>query len=124
MIRAGGDVINTVSDKDFSREGHCEPLHPSVPSVPSVVQFLPPGATRRKVVRNIRFYFPLSSPRMSLPFLLILLILSIGVSACGGDTNGTETGKPAMGGKRYGGVYRMNILRGSPNGLDPVLLNS
>ena len=61
---------------------------------------------------------------MSLPFLLILLILSIGVSACGGDTNGTETGKPAMGGKRYGGVYRMNILRGSPNGLDPVLVNS
>ena len=28
------------------------------------------------------------------------------------------------GGKKYGGTYSMNILRGSPNALDPVLIDS
>ena len=30
----------------------------------------------------------------------------------------------AKGGKNYGGVFRINMIRGNPNGLDPVIINS
>lgn len=32
--------------------------------------------------------------------------------------------RPAQGQPRYGGTYRINMLRGNPNGLDPVLITS
>ncbi len=32
--------------------------------------------------------------------------------------------RPAHGEPRYGGLYRINMLRGNPNGLDPVLITS
>ncbi len=41
---------------------------------------------------------------------------------CGGDQKVEQT--EAKGGKKYGGVYTSNVLRGDPNGLDPVIINS
>ncbi|HZV12510.1 MAG TPA: ABC transporter substrate-binding protein [Candidatus Kapabacteria bacterium] len=32
--------------------------------------------------------------------------------------------RPAQGGKQYGGTYHINMIRGNPNGLDPVIINS
>jgi len=54
----------------------------------------------------------------------VIALLALAAVGCGGDTNGNDEGRAADGGKRYGGVYRLNVLRGSPNGLDPVLINS
>jgi oligopeptide transport system substrate-binding protein len=45
------------------------------------------------------------------------------LAACGGET-AREQQRDGSGGRRYGGTYTMNVLRGSPNGLDPVLINS
>lgn len=56
-----------------------------------------------------------------LPFLALLLPLMM---ACGGGEDRVDGGRDAPGGKRYGGVYRMNVLRGNPNALDPVLISS
>jgi len=35
-----------------------------------------------------------------------------------------STLRAAKGGKFYGGTYRINMVRGNPNGLDPVIINS
>jgi oligopeptide transport system substrate-binding protein len=35
-----------------------------------------------------------------------------------------ETLQSAKGNKNYGGTYRVNMIRGNPNGLDPVIINS
>lgn len=51
------------------------------------------------------------------------LLLVLVVSGCGDPDGGTQ-GRLGKGGVRYGGIYRMNVLRGSPNGLDPVLIES
>lgn len=32
--------------------------------------------------------------------------------------------RKALGGKYYGGTYRINMLRGNPNGLDPIIITS
>jgi oligopeptide transport system substrate-binding protein len=56
--------------------------------------------------------------------LLLLLAAASCVAACGGDDERAETQRPGSGGRQYGGTYTMNILRGSPNGLDPVLISS
>jgi peptide/nickel transport system substrate-binding protein len=53
---------------------------------------------------------------------LVLCCLAA-IAACGGADTRSER-KEGTGGKVYGGVYHMNVLRGSPNGLDPVLINS
>lgn len=55
---------------------------------------------------------------------LALLAVPLFTIACGGDEGSIRNGREGEGGKRYGGVYRMNILRGNPNALDPVLIGS
>jgi len=50
------------------------------------------------------------------------ILLAVGIAGCGGRTDIQQT--EGNGGKKYGGVYTMNVLRGDPNGLDPVLINS
>ncbi|GIV54138.1 MAG: peptide ABC transporter substrate-binding protein [Candidatus Kapaibacterium sp.] len=50
-------------------------------------------------------------------------VLQVLISACKQST-GYHTLRPAHGGMRYGGTYRINMLRGNPNGLDPVLITS
>ena len=35
-----------------------------------------------------------------------------------------STLRAAKDGKFYGGTYRINMVRGNPNGLDPVIINS
>ncbi len=54
---------------------------------------------------------------------LFLLMLSVLVS-CGKGEEQNQEQAAGRGGKKYGGVYTMNILRGSPKGLDPVLISS
>src|SRR5258706_10394894 len=44
------------------------------------------------------------------------------VSGCG--KKGTRELRPAAGGKHFGGTYHINMIRGNPNGLDPVIINS
>ncbi|MBS1911652.1 MAG: ABC transporter substrate-binding protein [Bacteroidetes bacterium] len=45
------------------------------------------------------------------------------IAACGGGAdNRPQTA--GQGGKKYGGEFTMNIVRGNPKGLDPVLINS
>ena len=47
------------------------------------------------------------------------LLLALIVVSCGGEQK-QQVGRDAAGGKKYGGRYRLNIVRGSPTGLDPV----
>lgn len=54
----------------------------------------------------------------SLSLFLLFLV------ACGGKSGDDGAAKTGEGGKKYGGVYHANILRGNPKGLDPVLINS
>ncbi len=55
--------------------------------------------------------------------LLFLAVTGAILIGCG-DSGGTATMRSAKGGKKYGGTYTANVLRGDPNGLDPVLINS
>jgi peptide/nickel transport system substrate-binding protein len=55
--------------------------------------------------------------------LSLLIALAACLVACGGDQP-HERQRAGSGGKKYGGTYTLNVLRGSPNGLDPVLINS
>ncbi|HVZ38914.1 MAG TPA: ABC transporter substrate-binding protein [Candidatus Kapabacteria bacterium] len=55
--------------------------------------------------------------------LIALIPLLAMIAACGGGTdNRPQTA--GQGGKKYGGEFTMNIVRGNPKGLDPVLINS
>lgn len=58
------------------------------------------------------------------PAKLIYLALLVGI--CFGCRPGLPTHelRPAQGGKHLGGTFRLNMLRGSPNGLDPVRISS
>lgn len=51
-----------------------------------------------------------------------VILLIAGVAGCGDRAEVKQT--EGQGGKKYGGIYTMNVLRGDPNGLDPVLINS
>ena len=53
---------------------------------------------------------------------ILLIVLIIGL--IGGGKEETITLTSAKGGKNYGGVFRINMIRGNPNGLDPVIINS
>lgn len=70
------------------------------------------------------------NPRSCSPTLVLsaLVVLTMFVGACGGDGSDAADAdvelRPAAGGKNYGGIYTANVLRGDPNGLDPVLINS
>lgn len=55
-------------------------------------------------------------------FLFALLAALTGIG-CGDDSSGKTINNPGNI-KKYGGTFRMNILRGDPNGLDPVLVDS
>jgi oligopeptide transport system substrate-binding protein len=55
--------------------------------------------------------------------ILLLLTVAATIAGCGGEAGG-EQQREGSGGRKYGGTYTMNVLRGSPNGLDPVLINS
>lgn len=55
---------------------------------------------------------------------MIALVLATGIVSCGGSDNDDARQREGDGGRKYGGTYTMNVLRGSPNGLDPVLINS
>ena len=59
--------------------------------------------------------------------LFCTLSLSIIVQGCGGDdANGAAADDTTASASdpRYGGIFRLNVLRGDPNGLDPVLVDS
>jgi peptide/nickel transport system substrate-binding protein len=53
---------------------------------------------------------------------ILLFVLILGLIGCGKEETITLTS--AKGGKNYGGVFRINMIRGNPNGLDPVIINS
>lgn len=52
-------------------------------------------------------------------FLVCATLLLVG---CGKDK--TRDLRSAAGGKHFGGTYHINMIRGNPNGLDPVIINS
>lgn len=58
-------------------------------------------------------------------FIVFSIILCSGIilSSCS-DNNKETSGRSAKGNKKYGGTYRINMVRGNPNGLDPVIINS
>ncbi len=63
---------------------------------------------------------------MKLPTLAassFIIALSVFLVSCG-DGDSSQEFVEAKGGKVYGGTYTLNVLRGDPNGLDPVLINS
>lgn len=70
---------------------------------------------------HIRPAFLRSSTSLLTIAALSLLLFA---AACGGDPEGDKPQVAGQGGKKYGGVYSANILRGSPKGLDPVLINA
>jgi peptide/nickel transport system substrate-binding protein len=64
-----------------------------------------------------------SSKNSFLKTFSLLIILSIFAIGCKKEAS-NESFKSAQGGKYYGGTYRINMLRGNPNGLDPVIITS
>src|ERR1035437_9901879 len=54
--------------------------------------------------------------------LLSLVVLIFLLSDCGHKTVGVM--HPASGGKKFGGRYTLNEIRGNPSSLDPVRMNS
>lgn len=53
-----------------------------------------------------------------------VLLLAVLAAACGGKEERTSDQVAGQGGKKYGGTFISNVLRGSPKGLDPVLISS
>jgi peptide/nickel transport system substrate-binding protein len=53
----------------------------------------------------------------------LALIIAFALWSCKQHTP-THALRPARGAIHYGGTYRINMLRGNPNGLDPVLITS
>src|SRR5436190_14864496 len=54
--------------------------------------------------------------------IVSILILAVLISSCGHRT--TEVMHAGQGGKKYGGRYTLNEIRGNPSSLDPVRMNS
>ena len=54
--------------------------------------------------------------------ILLICIIAFGIMGCHEEDKTELT--PTKGGKNYGGVFRINMIRGNPNGLDPVIINS
>lgn len=52
------------------------------------------------------------------------VLVLIGFTACGRSSVPTHQLRSAHGGRSYGGIYRVNMLRGSPSALDPVRVSS
>lgn len=64
-----------------------------------------------------------SAARSTRLLLLFVLLSTFGVVGCGNDSpNKSAVNNSNI--KKYGGTFRMNILRGDPSGLDPVLVDS
>ncbi|MBX7154455.1 MAG: ABC transporter substrate-binding protein [Bacteriodetes bacterium] len=53
-------------------------------------------------------------------FIVLLVFLLLGCK----NQSTTHSLRPAKGGKKYGSTYRINMIRGNPNGLDPVIITS
>lgn len=56
-------------------------------------------------------------------YLLFIIILAAISLSCHKGTS-VHVLHPAAGGMNYGGTYRINMVRGNPNGLDPVIISS
>jgi peptide/nickel transport system substrate-binding protein len=56
-------------------------------------------------------------------YILLLCAFCSILSSCG-NTKVQDELRPAPGGINYGGTYHINMIRGNPGGLDPVLINS
>jgi len=54
--------------------------------------------------------------------IILMFIIAFGIMGCHEEEQTQLT--QAKGGKNYGGVFRINMIRGNPNGLDPVIINS
>lgn len=54
--------------------------------------------------------------------ILLACFIVLCFSSCSSDKKMTLS--KAKGGKNYGGIFRINMIRGNPNGLDPVIINS
>ncbi|MFZ9814935.1 MAG: ABC transporter substrate-binding protein, partial [Candidatus Kapaibacteriota bacterium] len=54
--------------------------------------------------------------------IILMCIIAFGIMGCQKKEQAQLTS--AKGGKNYGGVFRINMIRGNPNGLDPVIINS
>ncbi|MES2766492.1 MAG: ABC transporter substrate-binding protein [Bacteroidota bacterium] len=67
--------------------------------------------------------FKISFKNTFLKSFALLIALSFITAGCKKES--TDSGfKSAAGGKNYGGTFRINMLRGNPNGLDPVIITS
>jgi len=64
------------------------------------------------------------SPVVAASQALVILCIALLMAGCGGEADRTQVQTPGQGGKKYGGTFVSNVLRGSPKGLDPVLINS
>lgn len=63
--------------------------------------------------------------RTLFPTFLSLLVLLVACGDGGDDAGNGRSGDQTMSSQpAYGGIFRMNVLRGDPNGLDPVLVDS
>lgn len=62
---------------------------------------------------------------ISFPIHAIAIAVAIVLAACGGGAEDQMRQQTAgQGGKKYGGTFTSNVLRGNPKGLDPVLISS
>lgn len=64
---------------------------------------------------------PVRVDRILATVLLLPLLLLL---ACGGEQKPDAPRTTGQGGRKYGGSFTANIVRGNPKGLDPVLINS
>ncbi len=55
--------------------------------------------------------------------VLLTMVIAVGLCACTPERP-RHVLREALGGAHYGGTYRINMIRGNPGGLDPVLISS
>lgn len=61
--------------------------------------------------------------RSTLILAFLLSFSALNWLGCGNNSSGQSAQNGSME-KKYGGMFRMNVLRGDPNGLDPVIVDS